>query len=412
MMPKNPPEQALSDEGAPQAALKTTIAYVTEAYKESGKLYNAVRGGDAMTASEVVAPSPLPSARPEIGDAAEMAAQKPYSRRKANLFRGDFRKVSATWPAPTVIVVDGPYGVGGFPGDPYSAAELPAWYEPHIAHMSAHATPETTLWFWNTELGWATVHPVLDRLGWEYRNCHVWDKGIGHIAGNANTQTLRKFPVVTEVCVQYVRKVVVGLNGSAVPLREWFRNEWLRTGLPLYEANKACRVKNAATRKYLTLDHLFYFPPPDAYESIAEYANKHGDKKGRPYYAAPGRREPFTGEEWSRMRAKFYCEVGITNVWQEPAVRGAERMKQHESLKCIHMNQKPLRLLELLLRASSDPDDVVWEPFGGLCSTAIAAVNTSRRCYSAEILPDYFDEAKRRLAEHEPPKASPAAPSR
>jgi len=41
MMPKNPPEQALLDEVAPQAALKTTITYVTEAYEESGKLYNA-----------------------------------------------------------------------------------------------------------------------------------------------------------------------------------------------------------------------------------------------------------------------------------------------------------------------------------------------------------------------------------
>ena len=42
--------------------------------------------------------------------------------------------------------------------------------------------------------------------GWEYRCCHIWDKGIAHIAGNANTKTLRKFPVVTEVCVQYVKK--------------------------------------------------------------------------------------------------------------------------------------------------------------------------------------------------------------
>ncbi|MYK91287.1 MAG: hypothetical protein F4026_03915 [Synechococcus sp. SB0669_bin_8] len=30
------------------------------------------------------------------------------------------------------------------------------------------------------------------------------------------------------------------------------RAEWRRTGLPLYRANEACGVKNAATRKYLT----------------------------------------------------------------------------------------------------------------------------------------------------------------
>ncbi|TAJ03423.1 MAG: site-specific DNA-methyltransferase [Planctomycetota bacterium] len=323
------------------------------------------------------------------------------SRHNVVLHCGDFREVCDSWPAPTVIVVDGPYGVGGFPGDPYSHAELPAWYEPHIAEMSARATPETTLWFWNTEVGWATVHPVLERLGWEYRSCHIWDKGVGHIAGNANSKTLRKFPVVTEVCVQYVRRVSIGANGSAQPLRDWFRNEWMRTGLPLYVANRACGVKNAATRKYLTKDHLFYFPPPEAYESIARYANRHGQAAGRPYYSAPDRDRPYSPEEWARMRAKFYCEVGVTNVWREPAVRGAERRKK-TAHKCIHMNQKPLRLLELILRASSDPGDVVWEPFGGLCSTAIAAASTGRRCYSAEILPEYFAEASRRLAEYVP----------
>ena len=64
------------------------------------------------------------------------------------------------------------------------------------------------------------------------------------------------------------------------------------------------------------------------------------------------------------------------------------------------MNQKPLRLLEQIILASSDPGDVVWEPFGGLCSVAIAAVNTGRECHSAEILPDYFTAARERLAHH------------
>src|SRR6266478_5760109 len=54
-------------------------------------------------------------------------------------------------------------------------------------------------------VGWATVLPLLVKHGWEYRCCNLWDKGMSHVAGNANTQTLRKFPVVTEVCVHYVK---------------------------------------------------------------------------------------------------------------------------------------------------------------------------------------------------------------
>ena len=324
----------------------------------------------------------------------------PYRKFGAALHCGDFLEVSAEWPSPTVIIVDGPYGVGSFPGDPLSHEALPEWYRPHVARWSERSLPETTLWFWNTEIGWASVHPVLAELGWEYRSCHIWDKGVGHIAGNANSKTLRRFPVVTEVCAQYVRKVNVGSNGASLSLKEWVRSEWERSGLPLYQANAACGVKNAATRKYLTKCHLWYFPPPEAFELLAQYANEHGNPQGRPYYSLDGTR-PATAQEWARMRAKFHCDVGITNVWREPAVRGGERIK--DAYKCVHMNQKPLRLLEQIILASSDPGDVIWEPFGGLCSVAIAAVNQGRECHSAEILPEYFAAARDRLAYHATP---------
>ena len=319
-------------------------------------------------------------------------------RGQANLYLGNFSEVSEEWPSPTVIVADGPYGVASYPGDPVSHEELAEWYSPHVAYWSKRALPETTLWFWNTEIGWATVHPVLAQHGWEYRSCHVWDKGVGHIAGNANSKTLRRFPVVTEVCVQYVRNVTVDSNGQTMSLKQWVRHEWERSGLTLNEANLACGVKNAATRKYLTKCHLWYFPPPEAFELLAQYANRHGRPKGRPYYSLDGVR-PATAEEWAKMRAKFHCDVGITNVWREPPVRGEERIK--DAHKSVHMNQKPLRLLEQMILASSNEDDVVWEPFGGLCSTAIAALNTGRQCYSAEILEDYYRAALTRLANHD-----------
>jgi len=327
-------------------------------------------------------------------------APRCFAKAGAHLYLEDSLHVIPAWPAPTVIVVDGPYGLGSFPGDPRSPAALPAWYEPHVQLWSARALPETTLWFWNTEIGWARVHPVLERQGWEYRACHIWDKGAAHIAGNANSKTLRRFPVVTEVCVQYVRRVQVVRQGVTLNLQQWLRHEWVRSGLPLSAANPACGVRNAATRKYLTQCHLWYFPPPEAFAGLAAYANHHGRREGRPYFSLDGQ-QPLTGAAWVRMRAKFHCPVGVTNVWREPAVRGPERIKLDS--KCVHMNQKPLALLEETIRASSDPDDVVWEPFGGLCSVALAAVNTGRRGYSAEILPEFYHAACARLERHAAP---------
>lgn len=319
------------------------------------------------------------------------------TRLSAVLRHGDFLDASLEWPAPTVIIADGPYGISSFPGDPPSHQFLPDWYRPHVIRWSERALPETTLWFWNTEIGWASAHPLLEEHGWEYRSCHMWDKGIGHIAGNANTKTLRRFPVVTEVCAQYVRKVTVERNGLHVPLKQWVRSEWERSGLPLYEANAACGVKNAATRKYLTNCRLWYFPPPEAFELLVRYANACGLEEGKPYFSLDGSR-PATADEWAKMRAKFHCGIGVTNVWREPAVRGDERLKN--AYKSVHMNQKPVRLLEQIILASSDPGDVVWEPFGGLCSAAIAAVNVGRRCFSAETNREYYQAAKERLDRH------------
>lgn len=38
----------------------------------------------------------------------------------ASLYRGDALKAYEAWLAPTVIIADGPYGLGKFPGEPCS----------------------------------------------------------------------------------------------------------------------------------------------------------------------------------------------------------------------------------------------------------------------------------------------------
>ncbi len=304
------------------------------------------------------------------------------------------------WPSPTLIVSDGPYGLNSFPGDPVSPENLAEWYEPHAKEWYKRALPCSTLWFWNSEQGWANCHRMLENCGWEFRNCHIWDKGMGHIAGNCNTKTIRKFPVTTEVCVQYVRKNRLPSNGEFLPLRDWLRAEWERSGLSFNLTNEACGVRNAATRKYFTKDHLWYFPPGKAFQSLSDYANLHGKPSGRPYFSVDGAR-PMTGGEWEMMRAKFDCCIGVSNVWREPAVRGRERLKKAGSLSCLHMNQKPLKLLELIIKSSSSPGDIVWEPFGGLCSTALSAARCGRHAFAAEISCEFYAMAIERFKEYE-----------
>ena len=47
--------------------------------------------------------------------------------------------------------------------------------------------------------------------------------------------------------------------------------------------------------------------------------------------------------------------------------------------------------------AVTDPGDVVWEPFGGLASASVAAVELGRRAYVAELNKTFQDIAEGRL---------------
>jgi site-specific DNA-methyltransferase (adenine-specific) len=323
------------------------------------------------------------------------------------LHRGDVLTAYAAWPTPRTIISDGAYGVRGFHGDTVGPDGLAGWYRPHVQAWAAKAHPSTTLWFWNTEVGWASVHPLLTEHGWDYVQTVTWDKGLAHIAGNVNSQTIRRFPVVSEVCVLYQRRLLAPGPDGPMPVQQWLRYEWMRAGLALHRANEACGVRNAATRKYLTQDWLWYWPPGEMVERLAEYANRHGRDTARPYFSLDGT-AAVTAKEWDALRYPWTYEHGLTNVWRRSPLHDGERLKgtlrraaprvyKPTRASSAHLNQKPLEFMERLVRAVTHRHDVVWEPFGGLASAAVAAVALGRRAYVAEIDPDFAELAYERL---------------
>ncbi len=308
-----------------------------------------------------------------------------------------------------MILSDGAYGIGGFPGDPRGPDRLVEWYRPHVAAWAGRSHPSTTLWFWNTEIGWAHVHPLLAAHGFDYVQTVVWDKGVAHVAGNVNGRTIRQLPVVTEVAVLYRRQPSFTTPDGVLGAKEWIRYEWRRAGLPLHRANQACGVRNAATRKYLTQDWRWYWPPPDAMERLACYANAHGHPEGAPYYALDDG-APVTAEVWASLRDRWNHIHGLTNVWSHPPLHGSERFKGSGVRSAprvhgagpsasVHLNQKPLEFMRRMLLATTEPGDVVWEPFGGLCSASVAAIELGRHAFAAETVERFADLAGDRLEE-------------
>ena len=172
-------------------------------------------------------------------------------------------------------------------------------------------------------------------------------------------------------------------------------------------ANEACGVRNAATRKYLTQDWLWYWPPGVMIERLAAYANERGVESGWPYYSLDGQ-NPVTAKEWDALRYKWRHAHGVTNVWQLAPLHGVERIKgtmqraaprvyNPSSLSSAHLNQKPLDFMRRILSAATDEGAVIWEPFGGLASASVAAVETGRFPCVAEIDHDFAEIAAQRL---------------
>lgn len=69
------------------------------------------------------------------------------------------------------------------------------------------------------------------------------------------------------------------------------------------------------------------------------------------------------------------------------------------SEKRVHPTQKPVALLEYLIKNYSNPNDVILDNCMGSGSTCVAAINTGRRYIGIEKDPNYYELAQLRINE-------------
>jgi len=79
-----------------------------------------------------------------------------------------------------------------------------------------------------------------------------------------------------------------------------------------------------------------------------------------------------------------------------PIVQGKERIKGKNG-KAIHPTQKPEKLIELIIIASSDEGDIVLDPFFGTGATGVVATRLKRKWIGIEINEKYFKTAYERI---------------
>ena len=151
----------------------------------------------------------------------------------------------------------------------------------------------------------------------------------------------------------------------------------------------AGRKNNAKTKFSTQHDSIFFYAksamakfngvmlPHTEKEIAAKY--KHRDKEGRRYRLSWGRHYQLTGKN-----RKIYLDESpgraIGNLWVEEGLQLNTSSRERE----YWATQKPLALLQRIIRASSNPGDVVLDPFAGCATACVAAEMEGRQWIGIE----------------------------
>ncbi len=98
---------------------------------------------------------------------------------------------------------------------------------------------------------------------------------------------------------------------------------------------------------------------------------------------------------YESMKA-FNDGLQMRSDWQLPICSGSERLKD-EAGKKVHTTQKPEGLLYRVILSSTQPKDIILDPFFGTGTTGAVAKKMGRRFIGIERDPVYIQYAQKRL---------------
>lgn len=209
----------------------------------------------------------------------------------------------------------------------------------------------------------AYLLPEIERENLSLRQQIIINKGIKAISGRA-TKNYKMFPNVTE-------SVLFFAHNNQPEIKKFLLERQKEKGLTAKEINDAMEVKSnggGLWSLYTGQNILAQIPTREQWEKLEKIL---GFKK--PY---------------SEVNFVFNAQMGFTDVWDDIDFYKEER---------FHPTQKPLKLIERLIKASSDEGMVVLDPFVGGGSTALACANLNRHYIGIDLDEKYANIAKERI---------------
>ena len=224
----------------------------------------------------------------------------------------------------------------------------------------------------------------------------IWEKD--HFA---NSLISKKAPVgyFEDILVFNKKHDVDGIH----PLRQYFKRVMEYIGLNLKQINNKLGHRRA--------EHTFYVTPKKAVigeiGQKADYAFRTGSTQFGLCTESTyneliqvfgiDKMQGFKTYEELRVIDKKYDST--FNLWEGNKYK-PNILKYKKDYEGLHPTQKPLLLIEDLVKTFSNPGDVVVDLTCGSGTTAIAAINTDRNFIGFELDPGYFNVANERISNH------------
>lgn len=211
----------------------------------------------------------------------------------------------------------------------------------------------------------ALIVPYLEDYELELRQQILVDKGMRSVSGRA-TKKYKIFPNVTE-------SILFMIKDNKKFVKPFLKERQKKLDLKAKDINEALGVKSNGGGMwsiYTGKNVCEQFPTEELWNKLSEIL-----KFNLPYKS---------------VSQTFNPEMGVTDVW-----RDIDFYKE----KRYHPTQKPLKLIERLIQASSNENDVVLDPFSGAGSTQLACISLHRRCIAIEKDKGFYDTALERIKE-------------
>ena len=322
----------------------------------------------------------------------------------STLYNGDSLEILKTLPDASVALVltDPPYNIGKASWD--KIPNYIDWCISWLTECQRILKPNGVLYLWHNDMEQIArlLVAIEERTNLALQSFCIWDKGENWRANSwknrdpEGASALRSWFSTCEYCMHFFNAAEDGawkhtgldrINSNPEcykPLKEWLQAEMDRLQITNDDIKKAYTA--ATGKKPYMLRHYFQnsqfeIPTQKVWETV---------------YMPLGFSKTYEElrKEYEELRNVHTCDPEHRNLWRVASLGSAATQR-------IHVCQKPLEILERLVRVSSLPGDTVLDCFMGSGSTGVAAYNMGRKFIGIERDPKQYAKAAAWIKENE-----------